>query len=234
MLFYEDETTKIYNQDCLEALKQLKDESVDLIVTDPPYLIDYKTKYRKSKEHKFCNAIANDYDNSKGQELIKACIKESFRILKKNSAMYMFCSSHKIDFFKKEIENYFKIKNIIIWVKNNHTAGDLKAQFARKYEMIILANKGRALINGKRLTDVWMFDRVAGNKQLHQNQKPEDIINQCIQKHSKEGDTVLDPFMGSGTTGMSCKKLNRNFIGIELMAEYCNIAKARMTKGEKS
>ena len=119
---------------------------------------------------------------------------------------------------------------MIIWVKNNWTAGDLKAQFGKQYEIIFLANKGRCLFSGKRLTDVWYFDRVSGNRQLHQNQKPLDLIKQCILKHSRETDLIFDGFMGSGTTGMACRELNRNFIGIELDEKYFEIAKARIEK----
>jgi len=212
------------NIDCLELLKSIENEKIDLVVTDPPYLIDYKTNRRINKEHKFCSAIKNDNN----PDLISKVIKELHRIMKNNTAGYMFCSSDKVDFFKQEIEKYFKIKNIIIWVKNNWTAGDLKAQFGKQYEMIILFNKGRCLFNGKRLTDIWNFDRVAGKKQLHQNEKPIDLIKLAIEKHSKEEDLVLDCFAGSNTTGLACLQTNRNFIGCELDKEYFEIAKKRI------
>lgn len=144
------ETNKIYNLDVIDFMTTLPDESIDLVVTDPPYLISYKTNRRKERGHKFSNAIENDNN----PELIKTYIKECYRVLKNNTAIYMFCSFDKVDFFKSEIEKYFDIKNIIIWKKNNHTAGDLEAQFGKQYEMIILANKGRKPFNGDRLTDV--------------------------------------------------------------------------------
>lgn len=124
----------------------------------------------------------------------------------------------------------FKIKNIIVWVKNNWTAGDTKAAFGKQYEFIILANKGRKFFNGKRLTDVWFYDRVSGKKQLHQNQKPLSLIEQCILKHSDKNEIVLDPFMGSGTTGVACVNTNRRFIGMELDKQYFDIAKERINK----
>lgn len=143
--------------------------------------------------------------------------------------MYMFCNCNYVDFFKQTLEhNGFKIKNMIIWVKNNHTAGDLKAQFGKQYEILFLVNKGRKCFNGKRITDIWNFDRVSGNKQLHQNEKPLELIKQCIEKHSNENDLVVDPFLGSGTTAVACKELNRNFIGFELDEKYCEIARKRI------
>ena len=210
--------------DCLEVMKDIPDGSVDMVLTDPPYLMNYKTSRRKDKEHDFCKPILNDNN----EELIKQYIKDCYRIMKNDSAIYMFCNSNKIDVFKQEIEKYFKMKNIIIWVKNNHTAGDLKAQFGKKYEMLILANKGRRVINGERLTDVWEYNRISGKKQLHQNEKPVHLLERCILKHSNEGDVVFDGFMGSGSTGVACINTNRNFIGIELDKTYFEMAKQRM------
>lgn len=215
---------ELYKGDCIKIMREkIEDETIDLIVTDPPYLIDYKTNHRKFK-HDFDTVIQND-DNP---DLIIDYIKECYRILKNDSAMYMFCSFDKVDFFKQELEKYFNIKNMIIWVKNNWTAGDLEAQFGKQYEIIFLVNKGRKKINGKRLTDVWHFDRVSGNHQRHQNQKPVDLIEQCIIKHSDVGDIVFDGFMGSGTTGVACKNLDRNFIGVEIEESYYDGAKQRI------
>ena len=107
-----------------------------------------------------------------------------------------------------------------MWVKNNHTAGDLKAQYGQKYEVIIYAQKGRCEIQGKRLTDVWEFDRVSSTKLIHQNQKPLDLIKQCVEKSSQEGDVILDGFIGSGTTAIACLETKRNFIGFEFCLLY--------------
>ena len=222
------EINKIYNEDCLEGMKKIDDGSVDLIVTDPPYLINYRTGWRKDKEHRFGRVILGDDD----KELIKRYIEQCYRVLKDNSAMYMFCSMDKVDFFKQELEKHFKIKNMIIWVKNNHTAGDLKAQFGKKYEIIFLVNKGRKKFNGKRITDVWEFDRVSGKSQIHQNQKPVELIEFCIEKHSNEGNLILDGFMGSGTTAIACLNTNRNFIGFELDEGYYEAAIKRIDNHE--
>lgn len=219
------EDIKLYCDDCLNIMKQIENESIDLIVTDPPYLIKYKTNRRKNKDHDFCSEILND-DN---EQLIIDYIRECYRILKNNTAMYMFCNCDKVDFFKQELENAgFKIKNMIIWVKNNWTAGDLKAQFGKQYEIIFLVNKGRKCFNGKRIADVWMFDKISGKKQLHQNQKPVDLLKQCILKHSDENDIIFDGFMGSGSTGVACIETNRKFIGVELDKKYFEIAKERI------
>ena len=218
------ELNKIYNEDCLEGMKRILDNSIDLIVTDPPYLINYKSKGRKDKEHRFKKVILND-DN---EDLIKDYIKECYRILKDDTAMYMFCSAAKVDFFKTELEKYFTMKNMIIWEKDNHTAGDLESMFGRKYEIVFLVNKGIKKFNGKRLGDVWKFKRVLGDKQVHQNQKPIELIEQCIEKHSDENDIIFDGFMGSGTTAVAAMNTNRRYIGFELDEYYYNVAMKRL------
>lgn len=218
------ELNKIYNEDCLEGMKRIPDCSVDLIVTDPPYLINYKTGRRKDKNHRFNDVILND-DN---EQLITDYVKECYRIMKDDTAMYLFCSSNKVDFFKKELEKVFSIKNMIIWVKNNHTAGDLESAFGRKYEIVFLVNKGQRKFIGERLTDIWDFPKVSSDNQLHQNQKPIELIKRCIEKHSNVGDVVFDGFMGSGTTAAAALDTNRNYIGFELDEYYFNVAEKRI------
>ena len=190
---------------------------VDAIITDPPYLIKYKTNRRQNKEDKFCKTILND-DNP---NLIKKYIKLCYDLLKNNTALYMFCNADKIDFFKQEIEKFFTIKNIIIWVKNNWTAGDLEAQYAKQYEMIIYANKGRCKFKSqRRKTDVWFENRIVGNKQIHQNEKPINLICEMLANSTNENDLIFDGFGGSFSTYIACYKMKRKYIGAELDKEY--------------
>lgn len=212
-------------QDCIAGMRMLPAECVDLIVSDPPYLIQYRTHHRHDKRHDFCSEIQNDNN----PELIADYLKECYRILKPNSACYVFCSSKTLEFFKNTAQDAgFKLKNTIIWVKNHWTAGDLTAQFGQQYEPCLLLNKGRAIINGKRLSDVWMFDRIFGPKQLHQNQKPVPLIERCIEKHSQPGDIVFDGFMGSGTTAVAAKQMGRRFLGYEIEPKYFDIITERL------
>lgn len=205
----------------------MADESVDLIVSDPPYLINYSTNHRKDKSHDFCTPIQND----KNPDLIEDYLKECYRILKQDRAFYVFCSAKTQDFFKNAAQNAnFTIKNTIIWVKNEWTMGDLKAQFGQQYEVILLLNKGRAPFKGKRIGDVWEFPRVKGKVQIHQNQKPLELIQRCIEKHSNEGDTVFDGFMGSGTTAVAALRTHRRFVGFEIEPRYFWLIHNRLAK----
>lgn len=222
------EINKVYNCDCLDLMREMLGGGVkaDCVITDPPYLINYKTNHRKNKGDKFCKVIANDND----PDFIARTIPLIYEVMKDNSPLYMFCGSDKVDFFKQETEKYFTIKNLIVWDKGNWTVGDLYAQYGKGYEFIIYANKGRALFNNnaKRYSDIWRFPRISGDEQIHQNQKPTDLICRMLTQSTKEGDLILDPFMGSFTTAVCCHRLNRRFIGAELDKEYFEKGQERL------
>ena len=219
------EINHIYNTDCITGMKEINTGGVDMILSDPPYLISYSSAWRKNKEHKFCKEILGDNN----EQLIKDYFKECYRILKDNSAAYIFCSAKTLDFFMRQAKEVgFTIKNILIWRKNNHTAGDLDAQYGQCYEPILYLNKGKREIKGKRLEDVWDFDRVPSNKLVHQNEKPIPLLMQCILKSSNDGDLVFDGFMGSASTALACMRTKRNFLGFELDNEYYKVAQKRV------
>ena len=228
--YYKNELTTIYNGDCLEVMNDIDNESLDAIITDPPYLIDYKTNYRKYDD-KFSTTIKNDNKEENSQMVIDY-IKKSYELLKKDSVMAMFCSFDYIDFFKSEVEKVgFNIKNIVIWNKGNWTAGDLEAQFGKQYEMIIIAHKGRCKFkNDYRYSDIWNYNRVVGLEQKHQNQKPHELIKQLVEVFTNVGDLVLDGFSGSFTTSVACEQLERRSIGVELEKKYCDIGINRLSK----
>ena len=214
---------KLYRGDCLEIMGGIKDKSVDLIVTDPPYLMNYQSNRRK-KEDRF-DKIKNDKGN---YMLIQDYLEECHRIMKDNTAIYCFCSWHNIDFFKNEFEKHFKLKNILVWNKNNHGTGDLKGSYAPKHEFILFGHKGRTLLREKRIADVIDCPKISSNKLTHPTEKPQDLLEIFIKQSSDEGSIIFDGFMGTGSCGIAAKKLNRNFIGIELDEKYFNIAKDRL------
>ena len=214
---------KLYQGDCLEIMGGIKDKSVDLIVTDPPYLMNYQSNRRK-KEDRF-DKIKNDKGN---YMLIQDYLEECHRIMKDNTAIYCFCSWHNIDFFKNEFEKHFKLKNILVWNKNNHGTGDLKGSYAPKHEFILFGHKGRTLLREKRIADVIDCPKISSNKLTHPTEKPQDLLEIFIKQSSDVGSIIFDGFMGTGSCGIAAEKLNRNFIGIELDEKYFNIAKNRL------
>ena len=217
------EINKIHQGDCLDLMKDIPDKSVDLVITDPPYLMNYRSNRRVVKD-KFKH-IANDVDS---EELLIRYFEECKRILKENSAIYCFCSWHKIDFFKKEIEKQFKIKNILVWNKNNHGSGDLKGSYAPKYEFIIFAHKGRALHKQKRIPDVINCAKIDSSKLTHPTEKPIELLKIFIKNNSEKEQIVFDGFAGTGSTLIASKELERKYYGIELDVEYVKVAQQRI------
>ena len=211
---------KLYNGDCLEVMDGLIKEGVkvDCVITDPPYGMDFRSNYRNIKYNK----IKNDTNLFFLDEYFKKC----FDLLNDNTHIYCFCSWHNIDKFKIAFEKYFKLKNIIVWEKNNTSMGDLKGSYAPKYELILYGHKGRRLRNGFRYADILKFNR-AGNK-FHPTQKPDDLIELLIEQSSDKNEVVFDGFMGSGSTGIACANTNRKFIGIELDNNYFDVASKRI------
>ena len=210
-------------------MKEMEDESVDLVITDPPYLINYRSN-RRIKMEKF-NYIENDKD---ANDLISKYIKECYRILKNNTAIYLFCSWHNVDFFKTEMEKYFKLKNIIVWNKNNHGTGDLKGAYAPKHEFIIFGHKGRSLLREKRIPDIIEYPKIPSKKLLHPTEKPVGLLEIFIRNSSDEGDYIFDGFAGSGVLGEAAENLGRNSIMVEKNNDYCKTINDRMTALEGS
>jgi site-specific DNA-methyltransferase (adenine-specific) len=210
------------NGDCLELMKGIPDGSVDMVLTDPPYGMDYQSN-RRVVSQKFVKI-----ENDKTLEWVDEFVDQCHRVMKNDSALYFFCSWHNMDFFKVAIERKFKLKNILVWVKNNHGSGDLKAGYAPKHEFIFYAHKGRSLFREKRIPDVLEFPKIHSSKLVHPTEKNIDMLELLAKQNSDVGQVVLDPFMGSGTTGVACVNTGRKFIGIEMDDGYFEIARKRI------
>jgi site-specific DNA-methyltransferase (adenine-specific) len=202
---------------------RMENKFIDLIVTDPPYGMNFRSNHRAER---YGNIHWDD-----NLDWVNDFCAEANRVLKGNSHLYMFCSFHNVDIFKQALERYFTIKNILIWEKNNTSMGDLKGDYAPKYEMILFATKGRRLLNGGRDPNIVKFART-GNK-LHPTQKPVELISYLVNKSSKENDIVYDPFMGSGTTAEAAYDNKRNYIGSEIDETYYEISLTRIDRLER-
>lgn len=209
----------LWHGDCLEVNRILDNESIDLIATDPPYLVDYQSNHRKDKFDK----IKNDTNPEFIQNYLLGC----YDLLKYNAGIYVFCDYKTIDFFKPLFESLFQLKNLLIWKKNNWTGGDLDGAYAHQYEMILFGHKGRSLLRGKRFPDVLEYDRVVSSE--HPTEKPIDLLKFLITNSSDVGDLVYDGCMGLGSTCVAAKQTGRDYIGIEIKKDYYDIALRRVT-----
>lgn len=208
------------NGDCLELMRSLPAGSVDMICTDPPFGMDYQSNRRVASEQHA--KIAGDKD----LDWLPEFVNESYRVAADNTAHYFFCSFHKIDIFKQELERHFKVKNLLVWEKNNHGTGDLKGDFAPKVEFCWFVHKGRALLRGKRDPNIFRFARTSN--ELHPTQKPVDLMQYLIEKFSDSGHTILDPFAGSGTTAIAAENAGRKWVCMERDPDYYAAALGRV------
>lgn len=206
------------NTDCLRLLYDMGPKSVDLLLTDPPYGMDFQSNHRVNKHEKI--------EGDKNLDWLPNWILQVKRVMKDNSHMYIWCSWHNVDIFKQEIERHFKIKNLIVWAKNGGGMGDLKGGYGGVHELCFFINNGKDLI-GSRDTDVIDGAYKTGNE-FHPTQKPVNLMEYLIYKSSNEGDLVLDCFSGSGTTAIACHNMKRNFIGSELNKSFYDVSIERI------
>jgi site-specific DNA-methyltransferase (adenine-specific) len=191
------------------------DNTIDLVVSDPPYGMNFQSSHREVKYDK----IAND-DNL---DWLPDWVAELKRVAKENAHLYIFCSWHKIDVFKQEFERHFRVKNVLIWVKNNTGMGDLYGDYAPQYEMILFCSNGEKKLKGRRDSSV-LSAKITGNVN-HPTEKPVKLLSFLVEKSSNEGDLVLDTFAGSFSTAQACKQTKRNFVSCEINPDYCERAK---------
>jgi len=220
---------KLIKGDCLEVMKGIPDGSIDAIITDPPYKVITGGR-NNGKNHKRPKGILNE--NKELMENIpcfKDWLTECYRVMKNGSHGYCMTNTKNLIKMSQEIENVgFKIHNFLVWQKNNCTPSQY---YMKNCEYIVFFRKGNAKyindIGGSKT--VHSFNNIIGNKE-HPTQKPVELMEFYVRNSTKENEIVLDPFMGSGSTGVACVNTNRNFIGIEMDDKYFNIATERINK----
>ena len=218
---------KLHLGDCREFMKSMPDKSVDAVITDPPYGIGYEGgAVNKVKREK----LANDGDGKIYAEFVPLV----FDVMRDGGSAYIFYATsceHEVYPIVSEI---FGDYQQLIWHKTNATFGNPFARYKFDYEPLIYCRKGSpSTWNGSsKERAVLRFPREAINS-LHPTQKPLGLIKRLILNSTNPGDTIFDPFMGSGTTGVACMQTGRNFIGCEISPEYFAIAEKRIADAQK-
>ena len=229
--------------DSLEMLAGLENASADLILTDPPYNLGLFMKKRgtnigKLRANHFAAASWDLLGFEEWSQKMDMFFAQAARILKKRGAILMFMSIIKMETVKHLAEKHgFYYKTIGIWHKTNPMPRNMNLHFVNSTESWIYlvngATTGTFNNNGKIIHDFYETAAVRGVERkfgLHPTQKPLAMMEHFVALLSNEGDLVVDPFMGSGSTGVACKKLGRRFVGIDVSPEYCNIAKRRISE----
>ena len=212
--------------DCLEMMKSIPDNSVDLCVSDIPYKLTGGGKGDGANSKRPKGILEN---NSQLMKIPKFedWLPELYRVMKNGTHIYLMCNFKNLnDLMNKSLAVGFKHINLLVWEKNNCTPSQF---YMKNCEYTLLLRKGSSKyindIGGSKT--VHKFNNIIGNK-VHPTEKPVELMEFYVENSSNRGDMVLDMFMGSGSTGVACVNTNRNFIGVELDENYFNIAEKRI------
>jgi len=227
---YDIKPGAVIHGDCLTVLRQMQDGLVDMIITDPPYGIDFQSNRPKSKNPgaKFAK-IAND------KTPFIWWIYDAFRVLKDGGGCLCFSRWDVQQIFIDALQLAgFTVKSVLVWDREIHGMGDLKGSFAPRYDTCIFAVKGRYLLPGKRPVDVIRCQRLNGAELVHPNEKPIPLLRQLIEDTTVPGALILDPFVGSGSTLAAAASTGRQYIGIEISEEHHATAQRRALEAMKT
>ena len=219
MKYPDDFINKIICGDCLKVMKDIPDNSIDLVLTDPPYFLP-ASHYQTRKQF-----IRNFSDLGILEYFIKDTFLQFNRITKESGIIYIFCDEQSYPLFYYHLYPFCKSVRPLIWDKKTSING---YSWRHQHELIIFAEmpKSKPIPTGD--GDILRYSAVKVDSREHPAEKPIDLNKTLIEKSSQENDIILDPFLGSGTTAVACKSLGRRYIGIEISPEYCEIARRRV------
>lgn len=214
---------KLINEDCLKYLPEIEDNSVDLFLLDPPYNASNSKLSFKDKHY---ITINEEWDKNFKIDFFDICVNK----LKDGGQMLIFCSYHLLGAYLQK--NNIKLQQILHWQKINPVPSFTKCYgFSIEY-ILWFVKKGKPYSFNKEFRFDYkniFITNVNGWKQTkHPTEKPYNLIKSLIQTHSNENDLIVDIFLGSGTTGVVCKEVNRSFIGIEKEKNYFDMAEKRI------
>lgn len=235
---------KLINGDALELLKKIEEKSINLIFADPPYNLSGENHLTcKSGRIAVCDKGPWD-KNENINEFNKNWVKDCIRVLRDDGTIWISGTLHNfpsIGVILKELNLW--IINDVIWFKPNAPPLRITNRFVPSTELIWVASKSKKyyfdyklaknMNNGKQMRNMWVIP-AERHKTGHPTEKPESLLERIIKIGSKEGDLILDPFFGSGTTAVVAKRLKRNFIGIELDKKYFIAAINRIKKAKEA
>ena len=207
---------KIINGDCLEVMKEMEDDSINLVLTDIPY----GEVNRKSNGLRNLNKEDADIVNFDLENLISEFIRIS------RGSVYVFCGIEQVSSIRKKMVDKGLSTRLIIWSKTNPSPMNGQYIWLSSVECCVYGKKPGATFNEHCKGTVLEYP--CGRSKKHPTQKPLDMFKYLIETSSNKGDIVLDPFLGSGTTAVASKELGRDYIGIELSEKYCEIARERV------
>lgn len=232
----EGENYKLYLGNAYTIIDELIKNNVKAnhIITDPPYNISHENNFNTLK----CPRQGVDFGEWDKNFDLFSWIPKYEKILDKNGSIIIFCSYRYMSFIIKTMEeSNLEVKDILVWRKSNPMPRNIERRYVQDMEFAIWGvKKGAKWIFNKDKNKPYMrslfeTSTVSGNERTnHPTQKSLQLMKDIINIHTNKDDVVIDPFMGSGTTGVACLNLNRKFIGIELDKKYFNLSVERLNK----
>jgi site-specific DNA-methyltransferase (adenine-specific) len=219
--YFDDGQVTIYLGDARDVVETIADVSVDLIVTDPPYGMNYDSGWSGAAVHLDGTRLC--------LRMYRQLLPGLQRVLKDGSHVYWFTRWDVWPDAYDAIAPFLPVKNALIWDKGHPGMGNLEV-YGYSYEMAVFAAKGHRALNGGRPNSIFRYNPVPVASRNHPTEKPLGLIAEWITRSSNPGDVVFDPFMGSGTTLRAAKDLGRRAIGIEIEERYCEIAVKRLAQ----
>ncbi len=218
----------------LTILDELADNSIDLIVTDPPYKVTSRGCAGTSGGmlQKKINKQGKVFQHNKVN--IKDYASDLYRVLKNGSHCYIMCNHKNLQEMLNTLTSVgFHFTKCLIWNKSNKIMGQF---YMSQFEYILFLRKGKAKkINHCGTSDIINIANIKTKnefgKNIHDTEKPIELMEILIKNSSNKNDLILDPFMGVGSTGIACKNLKRRFLGIEIDSTYFELSKQRMQGG---
>jgi len=240
---------KIYHEDCLSTLKKMKDDSVDLVITSPPYNMNLRIRKGEYCSRQIVKEISTKYtefdDNLPIDEYSKLhteVLKELLRVSELIFYNIQIVTGSKRSIFKMIGEFSEHLKDIIVWDKGNAQPSIQKQVLNRRTELILVFDKDypvsrqyrkRGKFKRGTLDDIWEIKRERSRGgENHGAVFPQALVAKILENFSQKGDVIYDPFMGTGTTAVVAKRLNRKFIGSEISQKYIKIANQRLKESE--
>ena len=225
-------------QDWKKFMGDLHKDSVDLVLTDPPYTISRDTGFAKVKNGVERFAVSMDFGKWDHEQIdLNAFAKACYRSLRQGGTAIVWYDLWKITELEQAMSLAgFKMIRLIIWQKTNPVPLNQSATYLSNSREVAVAGVkgGKPTFKSKYDNGIYSFPIPRhGGKRVHPTQKPECLFTELVEKHSDEGDLVVDPFIGSGTTGIACAKQNRNFMGCDIDLKYTKVARRRIKEAMK-
>jgi len=231
-----DPEHNVYFKDCVEGMRErVDDDSVDCVITDPPYGVDWDTNTR-DKDNDLPGTIDGDESVDDAIELWHDAVAEIRRGIKPDGHVYVFADYRTEREFRDVLEQAgFEIQNVCVWDKQSMGLGGTKPiNYRTQYELIIFATLESPRLLNERGSDIFSHSRADTSSQEHPTEKPAGLLSELLTNSTSEGDTVLDPFMGSGTTAVAALQNDRDYVGFEVDAEnYRDVIERRIGEAKR-